>query len=435
MTDHTVASTQRAMTPDFALQSLEPIRDAETILKVLASFTTNSYHSFEDLLLFKMQILERILGVHSIYVCELISEQLIVIKSYGVLEEKYKPGLHIPIVQRLDQHVQQRGRIVVFENIANYPEVQRSADEEQMSISAYIGAPLYHKTGALRGILSLVDTQPRTFSDAQLSLVQIIAGDIAYSLEREQLLERMVQAMNDAGTDLSATLDLIDRQQSVLRIVAHDLRTPLSAVYTGSSALLQGMFGPIDPAKQRVVDLMDQASRYMNRLVNDLVDASAAEDPMLGFVSERFNVIDMGHELIAMCQPRAKEANLQLSLDNKIADPMMTGDRERLLQALMNLITNAINYTSSGGVTLRIRSEADQVFFDIIDTGQGIKQEDIHRIWEPHVRASRRGKGLGLGLYVVTLLARKMGGEVGVESTLGVGSTFWIRLPRTVLTS
>lgn len=211
--------------------------------------------------------------------------------------------------------------------------------------------------------------------------------------------------------------------------VSHELRTPIGAL----SLIAETLQGEEDPdvIKSFLGRIQDESER-LSRLVDDLLDLSKIE----GGVDERAEELDLralAEEAAASVRPSAEHKAVDLVLELN-AVPTMYGDRTQLISAMTNLLTNAVKYTEAGGeVALRLVAHGDDVAIVVSDTGIGIPQKDVNRVFERFYRVDRgraaKTGGTGLGLSIVRHVAVNHGGRVELVSQEGVGSTFSMILP------
>jgi signal transduction histidine kinase len=215
-------------------------------------------------------------------------------------------------------------------------------------------------------------------------------------------------------------------RKELLDVVSHDLRSPLNAIMLGLEIVKE------KHVDDRTVSVISHSAERMQRLVNDLLDASRAELAQLELERrscEPAVVVEAAREQFGSL---ARAAGIQLEITNTASGALVC-DRERVLQILSNLLGNAIKFTKAGDiVSLSATSTNDHVRFAVSDHGPGIPADEQTRMFEAYEQGSRtshRG-GIGLGLYICKKLVEAHGGRIGVTSTLGQGSTFWFELPR-----
>ncbi|MGE0866879.1 MAG: sensor histidine kinase [Vicinamibacterales bacterium] len=245
-----------------------------------------------------------------------------------------------------------------------------------------------------------------------------------------------VYGTDDAVDELSGLFNamltrittLIHGMRNALDHVAHDLRTPMTRLrVTAESALASN-----DPARQReaLSDCLEESERVLSMLTT-LMDISEAETGTMRLNLSEVDVATLAREVTAVYEETAEEAGVLLTAS--VPEPLtVRADRDRLRQALANLVDNAIKYTPRGGrVEIEARPTVGAVSIIVRDTGAGIPEHEIPRIWDRLYRGdqSRTTRGLGLGLSLVRASVEAQGGTVTVESTPGRGSTFTIRIP------
>jgi len=217
---------------------------------------------------------------------------------------------------------------------------------------------------------------------------------------------------------------LSDRE--ALSRASHELRTPLQAIL-GFGQLLA--LDPLNESQRHSVEQILAGGRHLLTLIEDLLDLSRAGELAVA-------PVDVGEEIeraVALCEPLAVERSLTVSVDLQQEPLHVLADRRRLTQILLNLISNAIKYNRPGGtLTVRASVEDEEVRIDVLDTGWGMSQAEVGRLFVPFERldAARRGiEGNGLGLAVSKALVEAMGGTIEAASTSGEGSVFSLRLP------
>ena len=242
-----------------------------------------------------------------------------------------------------------------------------------------------------------------------------------------------VYATGTMGTDVSerhrALAEAVEASRSKSEFLAnmsHEIRTPLNGVIGMTELLLSSDLS----AQQREYALTAaNSSEALLDVINDILDFSKIEAGKLELDRHDFDLREAVEDTCEMLAPQAHGKNLELMawIDEDVPT-LVSGDRGRLRQVLTNLISNAIKFTEAGEVAVRVRRERDVVRFDVIDTGVGISRNAIGRLFESFAQGdtstTRRYGGSGLGLTISRQLVELMGGEIGVESTPGAGSTF-----------
>lgn len=215
---------------------------------------------------------------------------------------------------------------------------------------------------------------------------------------------------------------------------SHELRTPITALKGFAETLLDGAKEDPDTLEQFLTIIHDEANR-LEVLVNDILELSKAEQKQVPLQQEQVNLNEVVRACFLLVNQRAEEKELVLRLVTPLPEPLIIeGDKSRVQQVISNLIYNSVNYTDKGGkITVMLEKEGDTAVIHVADTGIGIPEEDLARIFERFYRVdkarSRNSGGTGLGLSIVRYLVKNLNGSITVNSTLGMGSTFTVRLP------
>ena len=272
----------------------------------------------------------------------------------------------------------------------------------------------------------------------------IVALSLTFVLRRERRHARRLADRSRELERLSAELLRVNRMKSeFLANVSHELRTPLNAIVGFADLLRAGVYGELGPRQVKPVERIEASANHLRHLVDQVLDLAKIAAGRLEIHPEILDLRPFLLEVASEVESLAAEKSLTLSLAIGGALPKLRTDALHLRQILMNLLGNAIKYTSSGGVTIRTRlggpegeSTAENwVAIEVVDTGIGIARADQARIFEEFEQANgvSRGdsalRGTGLGLAISRRLSQALGGRIGLESVPGVGSTFTLWLP------
>ncbi|MBI5588564.1 MAG: phosphate regulon sensor histidine kinase PhoR [Deltaproteobacteria bacterium] len=218
--------------------------------------------------------------------------------------------------------------------------------------------------------------------------------------------------------------------------VSHELRTPLASIKGYAETLLDGA-SEDRVALKEFLKIIDKHAARMSRIIDDLLVLSRLESHEMTIVPKPLDMAELVYSVVQGITRSAEGKDIRLSYKTDEKSLKVMADHDRLEQVMMNLLDNAIKYTASGGsIEVRVYAEDDSVRVDVVDTGIGIPQKDIPRIFERFYRVdkarSRELGGTGLGLAIVKHILQGHNGRVWVESELGKGSTFSFTLKRTV---
>jgi signal transduction histidine kinase len=321
--------------------------------------------------------------------------------------------------QGLSGRVAAEGRSVVVD-AASAAEV----DEPLLGKHAFPAAaiPLV-KAGSVLGVLEVALAEHSHFDGEDVHLLEAVAARLVAVLERQRSLdaERRARAQAEAA---------VRQHDEVLAIVAHDLRNPLSRISLGATFLRESLGSKTDP---RPWDLIQRGVKDMDRLIQDLLDVSRMEAGGLQLDRSQLPLAPLLAELQEQFGELARSRGVALACGADPAIPHVLADRRRLVQALSNLIDNALRLTPSGGtVTVQAFPAPGYVEFAVRDTGPGIPADQLPHLFDRFWQGARaRRGGAGLGLAIVKGIVEAHGGRLFAESRPGEGATFrfWIPAP------
>ena len=217
-----------------------------------------------------------------------------------------------------------------------------------------------------------------------------------------------------------------------LSSMSHELRSPLNAIL-GFAQLIESGSPLPTPTQKASIDQILQAGWYLLELINEILDLALIESGKLSLSLEPMSLTDVLLDCQAMIEPQAQKSGICMSFPTCDDDYFVNADRTRVKQILINLLANAIKYNWAQGsvkVSCHVNSPT-QIKISVHDTGEGLSPEKLSQLFEPFNRLGQQAsaeEGTGIGLVVSKHLVELMGGEIGVENTVGVGSIFWIVL-------
>jgi signal transduction histidine kinase len=269
--------------------------------------------------------------------------------------------------------------------------------------------------------------------------VRNLAATIALWLESQQrrrLLEiamsRLEVALRERSQALEESRAAVGVRETILAVVSHDLRTPLSAIM--HTVRLLGR-APSDERTQGRLDVIDRASKRMNRMISDLLDFASIDAGRVSMDLRPHEVRDLVAETIEEGRSHAARKGIQLDVRIPSSLPAVVCDGQRIVQVLANLVGNAVKFTPHGGrVEVRAADENDALVLSVEDTGPGIPEDELPRIFEPFYRSRQAvEEGKGLGLTIAKRIVELHGGTLRAENRPGGGSRFMVALPRGTL--
>lgn len=289
-----------------------------------------------------------------------------------------------------------------------------------------------HKDGSYRWILA----QAAVLFDECGAPCRLLGAhvDITPQKRLEAELEARVHARTEELEAAMEKAQTADRLKSTfLATMSHELRTPLNSIIGFTGVLLQEMAGPLNEEQKKQLGMVYESARHLLALINDVLDISKIEAGQIELKIAPFDIRSAIEAVLRSMTPAAQRKGIALSaiVDENVGEAI--SDRRRVEQILLNLLSNAVKFTERGSVLLHCRVEAPMVLISVQDTGVGIREEDLGRLFRPFQQLdeglTRRHEGTGLGLAICANLAKLLGGYISVESEWGAGSTFTLHLP------
>jgi len=256
--------------------------------------------------------------------------------------------------------------------------------------------------------------------------VLVLVQDVTERVAREEELRDAVQRAEGAS----------QAKSEFLASMSHELRTPLAAVIGYMDLLEGGMVGPVAPQQQVFLGRVKAAATHLMSIIEEILTFARVDAGKEEAYWEELDAVALARGVEELLEPQALNKGLALELALPPGAVRMTTDGTKLRQILINLVGNALKFTDTGRVRLEVDATESEMRFCVQDTGPGISPADMTRVFDPFTQVDqslkRRKGGTGLGLPVSRRLAELLGGALTVESTVGEGTAFTLRLPRSV---
>ncbi|MGD9100089.1 MAG: ATP-binding protein, partial [Anaerolineae bacterium] len=277
------------------------------------------------------------------------------------------------------------------------------------------------------GVFSIQDDLPDHFGSSVLNVLSTLAGQVATTLQNAAFVEEI--------QDIAAQLRQADRLKSdFLSSMSHEIRTPLNSIIGFAEVLLMGISGDLPPGVEEDIQAIFDNGQNLLKIINDILDLAKIESGTLTLHPEPIKVAPLLEEVKANNAGLLVDKSVEMLIQVEDDLPTLEADPVRVHQVLNNLVSNAVKFTAEGTITLRAFRRDDWLCLEVQDSGIGISEGDLSRIFDRFEQAGdamSRARGTGLGLSIVRQLVEMHGGKVEARSTLGQGSTFSVHLPIT----
>ena len=316
------------------------------------------------------------------------------------------------------------GRAIYIADVKADPEYTFEAQKFD-AYRTILGVPMLRE-GVPIGVLTLIRSEVRPFTDKQIELVSTFADQAAIAIENVRLFDEI--------QDKSRQLEIASQHKSqFLANMSHELRTPLNAILGYTELMADGIYGQLPEKTMGVLKRLESNGRHLLGLINDVLDLSKIEAGQLVLDLSDYSLEDIAQTVRSTLEPLAADKKLTFKVDVASKLPAGHGDGRRLTQVLINLVGNAIKFTDAGEVVIT-GAATDGVFhLSVRDTGPGISAADQAKLFQEFQQAdnaiTRKKGGTGLGLAISKRIVEMHGGKIWVESQVGKGSTFALTLP------
>jgi signal transduction histidine kinase/CheY-like chemotaxis protein len=309
----------------------------------------------------------------------------------------------------------------------HYPNPLLPATRSEMGIPLKI-------SNKVIGSLDLQSREINAFNQDDVTVLQILADQIAIAIENARAYELSQKAISDMRE--------VDRVKSqFLANMSHELRTPLNSIIGFSRVILKGIDGPINDTQKQDLSAIYNSGQHLLSLINDILDLSKIEAGKLELAISDVNLVDMINSVMSTAAGLVKDKSIKLLTNIPEQLPPVRADATRTRQVLINFLSNAAKFTEEGSVTVETSvitspKGKPEVIISVTDTGPGISQDDWGKLFLPFSQVddspTRKTGGTGLGLSICRSLIEMQGGRIGLLwSEVGKGSTFFFTIPTT----
>jgi signal transduction histidine kinase len=365
------------------------------------------------------ELAAKVLDVPAAFLC-LVDEQRDFFKSlYGFGE----PMRSLRQLQgrTLCHHTILEGKPLILHDTSEHPILRDVPVVQRMGIASYAAVPLYSEDGQALGTFGVADFEPRTWTKRDTGLLKKMAASALREIKLSMALQELrAKAEENRRAAMS--------REEFLARVAHDLRNPLSSATIGI-ALLE--YAKLDAQESRTLQLTRQVLDSMNVIIEDLLSVSQFESGKFKLKNAPIESVVLVRDACEVLASLAESNRISLQVEAPADLPPVVADYERVLRIFSNLVGNAIKFCpAESTVRLSAVQVEDKVRFEVADNGPGIPQANVSRLFESFWQSDGADqRGLGLGLSIVKAIVEAHQGEVGVQSVLGEGATFWFSLP------
>jgi len=365
-----------------------------------------------------------------VYELEPQTKTLRMIACHGLNDEMAKSMAERSTDTGISAPVLKTGTRLVFEDLQNderYRALSRAGTVASLGFKAAAAFPIRTKDKII-GTLHVTNLTKRPFASEELQLLESIAQQVGVASENAKLFEELREAKERA--------ELSDRAKSdFLANMSHELRTPLNAIIGFSEMLVDEKIGPLNPDQKEFLSDVLKSGQHLLEIINDVLDLVKVASGKLELKAQRFSLSEAIAETCSIVKPIADKRNVAINVDAPVDKDIITLDPLRFKQVLYNLLSNAIKYNhDNGNVEVAVSvNEQKQIRLQVKDTGIGIKEEDLPRIFDDFIQlnigTTKVQQGTGLGLALTKKIIEQQKGSITAESEVGHGSTFTVVLP------
>jgi len=440
--DHAAAAIENARLFEEMQRELIRRRQAEKALQkrnlelTLLNQASHAFISNLDLARVLVNILDEVrylmdVTVCSIWLIEPETGDLVCREATGSASERVR-GWHLAPKEGLAGWVVKNGESLMVSDAHTNERCPKDMEKQtSMTLRSILTVPLRVRKDVI-GALQVADVTVDRFEPTDLTLLESLASTAALAIENARLFSTEQQRAAALARALEQQKELDHLKDEFIQNVSHELRTPLALIQGYAELLEDGDMGVLKPDQSRAVAVIARRAHMLGDMVKDLTAILRTEREEAK--QEIVDIAGMTQDMMSDFRVAAGEAELSLTAQVPSELPPVFGDPTHLRRVLDNLLGNAFKFTPAGGhVSVKLEQEDEKLVLKVADTGIGIPDDQLERIFERFHQVSsgvtRQYKGTGLGLALVKEIVEAHGGEISVASSVGEGSTFTVTLP------
>lgn len=407
--DRVNARTHDLQTAAEVSRQITTVLDIDELLRQVTTLTVNNYNLYASFvfLLRDNNVLERVAGAS-------LSGNIGMLADLGDIPLNAEPSI-VALAARTRQPVVVND---VAQSTIYQPQEVLSNARSEMAIPMLLGERLI-------GVFSVQSTAIDRFGDDDLRVLTTLAEQIAVAVRNAELFAE-IQNARQAAEQASQV------KSQFLANMSHELRTPLNAIINFTGFVADGILGPVNDDQLDSLNKVITSSNHLLSLINDILDLTKIEVGMMDLFIQDVDLNEALTSLLATAKGLVKDKPIEIITDIEEHLPVISGDRRRIRQILLNMVSNAVKFTPEGSVTIAARHQDGEVHISVRDTGIGIPPDQQHLVFETFRQAKhelQETPGTGLGMPITKAFVEAHGGRIWFESQEGVGTTFYVVLP------
>lgn len=269
------------------------------------------------------------------------------------------------------------------------------------------------------------------FSKREADLSRMIANSAANAIKNAFLYEGLEEKKQEIEKANEKLKELDSLKSNFLAMAAHELRSPLGVINGYLEMILEGIAGPLNPKAKTFLSMALESGTALTRTVEEILDISTIESGKLSLNLKQWDIVKRIDRVLKFMGKAIEEKGIKLSVPSEQRGIKAVFDGEKIEQVLINLLSNSVKFTPANGeITMDIEEGDSDVVVTVTDTGCGIPEDDLDKVFDEFYTGQSREKGAGLGLSICKRLVEMHGGRIWVESKEGEGSSFHFTLPR-----